>query len=76
MNNPFTAHPHSVNETYFEHLGFALGFGVKMTLGGIAAMVHALLPFMFVTTAGKINDELQAMRMNTPGRRKQIQTNT
>ena len=70
MQNPFTAHPHNVNETYLEHLGFALRFGLKMTWGGVAAVVHALLPFLFVTTAGRINDELQVMRQNAPGRKK------
>ena len=62
MTNPFTAHPASVNETYWQHLRFALRFGALMTLGGIAALVHALLPFCFVTTAGRISDELVAIR--------------
>ncbi|MEO6749019.1 MAG: DUF6356 family protein [Casimicrobiaceae bacterium] len=60
--NVFTAHPASVNETYWQHLRFALRFGTLMTLGGLAALVHALLPFCFVTTAGRISDELVAMR--------------
>ena len=50
--------------------GFALRFGLKMLLGGLAAVIHAALPFLFVTTAGRINDELQQMRQNSPGRRK------
>ena len=70
MRNLFTDHPHRVNETYVEHLGFALRFGLKMTWGGIAAMLHAVLPFLFVTTAGRINDELQVMRQNSPSRKK------
>ena len=70
MNNPFTAHPNSVDETYLEHFVFALRFGFRMTLGGIAAVVHAIFPFLFVTTAGKLCDELQEMRKNSPGRKK------
>ena len=69
MNNPFTAHPRAVNETYWQHFGFALRFGLKMTLGGLAALIHAIFPFLFVTTAGRLNDELQAMRAGSPGRR-------
>jgi len=70
MNNPFTAHPNSVNETYSEHFAFALRFGFKMTFGGIAALIHAIFPFLFVTTAGSICEELQRMRQNSPGRKK------
>ena len=70
MKNPFSEHPRSVNETYGEHFGFALRFGAKMTLGGLAAMIHAVFPFLFVATAGRINDELQVMRQNSPGRKK------
>ena len=70
MKNPFSEHPRSVNETYGEHFGFALQFGAKMTLGGLAAMIHAVFPFLFVATAGRINDELQVMRQNSPGRKK------
>lgn len=70
MNNPFTAHPNSVNETYWQHFAFALKFGFKMTLGGLVALLHAIFPFMFVTTAGRICDDLQYMRQNSPGRKK------
>ena len=70
MSNPFTVHPVSVNETYWEHLAFALRFGIKMALGGVAAMLHAVFPFLFVRTAGKLCDELQEMRKNSPGRKK------
>jgi len=62
MTNPFTAHPASVGETYGQHFAFALAFGVRMTLGGLAAMVHALFPFTFVTTASRTLDDLNARR--------------
>ena len=61
--NPFTAHPSSVGETYGEHCRFAFGFGARMTLAGIAAMVHAVLPFLFITTASRTLDELNALRV-------------
>jgi Family of unknown function (DUF6356) len=60
--NPFTAHPASVGETYGEHFRFALGFGVRMTFGGIAAMIHAVFPFLFVATASRIIDVLNGLR--------------
>lgn len=74
MSNPFTSHPHTVSETYFQHLAFALKFGIKMTLGGIAAIIHAAAPFLFVSTAGRICDELQAMRVQTAARQKNMRS--
>ncbi|MDQ6916253.1 MAG: DUF6356 family protein [Pseudomonadota bacterium] len=62
MINIFTAHPASVGETYAQHCRFAFRFGLRMTIGGLAAMLHALLPFVFVTTASRTLDELQARR--------------
>ena len=62
MANPFTAHPASVGETYGQHFRFALTFGVRMILGGLAAAVHALLPFLFITRASRALEELNAMR--------------
>jgi len=60
--NPFTAHPASVGETYWQHLRFAARFGGKMFAGGLAAVTHAVCPFWFTTTASGIHDELTAMR--------------
>jgi len=62
MSNLFTAHPSSVGETYAQHGRFALLFGARMAIGGLAAMVHALFPFLFVTTASRALDELNALR--------------
>jgi hypothetical protein len=62
MTNLFTAHPASVGQTYGEHFAFALAFGVRMVLGGLAAIVHAVFPFVFITTASRTVDELNARR--------------
>jgi hypothetical protein len=60
VRNPFTAHPRDVGETYVEHAFFACRYGAKMTLGGIAAVLHGLLPFLFQTTGSRITRELNA----------------
>ena len=60
MRNPFTAHPREVGETYLEHGRFACRYGAKMILGGIAALLHGLLPFLFQTTGSRITRELNA----------------
>ena len=60
MANPFTAHPHSVGETYPQHCAFACRYGARMALGGLAAIVHGLMPFLFQTTGSRITRELAA----------------
>ncbi len=50
MNNPFTEHCRSVGETYGQHFMFATSFGAQMVLGGMACIVHAVLPFCFLRT--------------------------
>lgn len=53
MRWSFTEHPASVGETYAEHFRSALGFAGPMILGGIACAIHAVLPFLFVTTGSR-----------------------
>ena len=60
MRNPFTTHPRDVGETYLEHGLFASRYGVKMTLGGVAALIHAVFPFLFEKTGSRITRELHA----------------
>jgi len=61
MRNPFTAHPRDVGETYLEHAVFACRYGAKMSLGGLAALIHGVLPFLFTATGSRITRELNAM---------------
>ncbi len=68
MTNLFTHHPRSVGETYWQHLRFAARFGGMMTCGGLAALVHSVLPFCFVTTGSRMSDELVQMRAASRGR--------
>ena len=68
MANPFTAHPAAVGETYLQHFAFAFRFGTRMLAGGAAATIHSVFPFLFVTTASRINDQLVEMRAASRGR--------
>jgi hypothetical protein len=54
MKNIFTKHPHSLEESYFEHLFFALKFGTTMLLGGLACILHAIFPFLFEKTGSNL----------------------
>lgn len=46
----FLEHPRKVGEHYGEHFARASGFGFAMILGGLACVVHGLIPGIFVTT--------------------------
>jgi hypothetical protein len=62
----FTDHPASVDETYTEHMAMALGFAGPLFVAACAALVHAFLPFLFVTkgrdTIGDLHDRLVVNR--------------
>jgi len=64
----FAKHPRSVGETYVEHLGVAVRFGLTMVSGGIACLVHALCPAVFQRTGSRTIKRLYAeMIARQPG---------
>lgn len=69
LSKIFTDHPASVGESYGEHLVMATGFGLRMVGAGLACLVHALLPFLFVRTGSIAITELHT-RMVTHRNRK------
>ncbi len=60
--NRLTDHLRQVGETYPQHLIKASGFAATMLAGGVACLVHALLPFLFVRTGSdcirRLNEEM------------------
>ncbi len=50
----FLDHPAKVNETFFEHMFFALRFAGLLFLAAGAALIHALVPCLFEKTASQI----------------------
>jgi hypothetical protein len=60
----FTDHPHAVGESYFEHMGVALSFAGPLAKAALAALVHAFLPFLCVTTASATVKRLHARMVN------------
>jgi len=60
IGRPFTEHPASVGESYGQHLCRAAWFGSRMVLAGVACMIHAVLPFLFVRTGSQTITELNA----------------
>lgn len=66
----FSEHPASVGESYTEHMGHAACFGVRMIAAGVACLVHALLPCLFVHTGSRtiaeLNDRMITSRRTRP----------
>ena len=56
----FLNHPGAVNETYFGHMRFAIGFSFWLAVAAGAALVHALIPALCETTASRILCRLHA----------------
>jgi Family of unknown function (DUF6356) len=71
----FTAHPASVGESYLQHLRHAAGFATSMIKGGLAVLVHAVLPFLFVKTGSGVIADLNT-RMVTNRRQQMVQRST
>ena len=64
----FLDHPQSVDETYFEHMRFAGWFGLQLAMAAGAALIHAILPFLFERTASRIINRLhERMHNRTAG---------
>ena len=51
-------HPRDIGETYSEHATHALFIGTRMIMAGLACLVHALLPGLFVKTASNTVDNI------------------
>ena len=49
MFRRFTDHPAKVNETYFQHMRVAFGFGSRMLVGALACFVHGFFPWLCLT---------------------------
>jgi len=54
LHRLFLSHPQSVDESYGEHFLFALGFASRLFGAASAALVHAVIPCLFETTASRM----------------------
>jgi len=56
-------HLNSVHETYWQHLAFAIWFGVRLIGAGFAVLIHALCPAFFQTAgSGTVNALYEEMK--------------
>jgi hypothetical protein len=66
--NPFTTHPKEIGESYGAHLASASAFGLRMVAGGIAVLIHAVFPFLFVQTGSRTMDKLHRRMTGRSGK--------
>jgi hypothetical protein len=64
LSRLFLTHPRAVDESYVEHLFFALWFAGQLALAAAAALCHAVLPFTCERTASAIVARLYARTHN------------
>jgi hypothetical protein len=66
----FVTHPESVGETWFEHLCHAGWFAGMMLYGGVACLIHALVPGACEKTGSQVitllHDRMVVNRVKTP----------
>ncbi len=61
----FADHPREVGEGYFEHMGHAMRFGLKLARLSGCAFTHAFVPGVHTTT---VSDEIRSMARDMGGR--------
>ena len=54
----FQEHPKSLGMSWAEHGAGAIKIGARMIGGGLAYIVHAIIPALFTQTAGKVVSSL------------------
>ena len=68
--NRLDGHLQEVGETYPQHLVKATGFALTMLAGGLACLVHAILPFLFTHTGSdcirRLHQEMVEHRTRPP----------
>lgn len=62
--NFFTAHLRAINKSYFQHLKDAMIYGLRMIIGGLGAIIHAIFPFLFDTVGSGTVNELHKKNIN------------
>lgn len=63
LHRLFLSHPHSVDESYGEHFLFALVFAARLFGAALAALVHAVIPCLFETTASRMIRQMHELIM-------------
>ena len=57
----FNSHPESVCMSYLQHMSFALKLSLINAYSSIASLIHALFPFLFITTVSDMNKHVDKL---------------
>lgn len=57
----FRDHPHEIAETYREHGVYAIYIAFRLIFSGLACLIHALVPGLFVHTASRAVRDIDAL---------------
>ena len=60
LDRVFLDHPHRINESFFEHMFFALTFSARLFKASAAAFLHAFVPSLCETTASQAIMDMHA----------------
>ena len=63
LHRLFLSHPQTVDESYGQHFCFALGFAARLFGAACAALIHAIIPCLFETTASRMIREMHGTIM-------------
>ena len=67
LDSLLTRHPREIGESYAEHASHAMYIGTRMIAAGLACLVHAMLPGLFVRTATRAVADIQNLMASRSG---------
>ena len=71
VNNPFTKHPHSVGETWYQHFKFSAKIGLRLLVSSLYFLLHATFPFIELYKKYNLMDTSKWLNEKNKNRKKQ-----
>ena len=59
MYNFFLSHPRKVCMTYIDHAKFSGNLGIKLLVGSLKALIHAIIPELYKTSTSDLVNEIK-----------------
>jgi hypothetical protein len=71
VDNPFTKHPHSVGETWYQHFKFSVKIGIRLLVSSLYFLLHATFPFIELYKKYNLMDTSKWLNDKNKNREKQ-----